>query len=95
MNIESSHKFTRSGDTAAGCIDNEGVNLEDYQVGVVEGLQTRILETDTGGLGNFLYLIIVLLFRIVSSMVYYWNRYVSNIHEFLDPVYKSTQKIFT
>ena len=37
MNIESSHKFTRSrsGDTASGCI--EGVNLEDYQVGVVGG----------------------------------------------------------
>jgi hypothetical protein len=33
MNIESSHKFTRSGDTAYGCI--EGVNLEQYQVGVV------------------------------------------------------------
>ena len=33
MNIESSHKFTRSGDTASGCID--GVNLEDYQVGVI------------------------------------------------------------
>ena len=37
MNIESSHKFTRSGDTASGCI--EGVNLEDRQVGVVEGRQ--------------------------------------------------------
>ena len=35
MNIESSHKFTRSGDTASGCI--EGVNLEDYQVGVMGG----------------------------------------------------------
>ena len=34
MNIESSHKFTRSGDTAFGCIDHEGVNMEDYQVGV-------------------------------------------------------------
>ena len=30
MNIESSHKLTRSGDTASGCI--EGVNMEDYQV---------------------------------------------------------------
>ena len=28
------NKFTRSGDTAYGCI--EGVNLEQYQVGVVE-----------------------------------------------------------
>ena len=35
MNIESSHKFNRSGDTASGCID--GVNLEDYQVGVIGG----------------------------------------------------------
>ena len=35
MNIESSHKFNRSGDTAYGCI--EGVNLEQYQVGVVGG----------------------------------------------------------
>ena len=33
MNIESSHKFTRSGDTAYGCI--EGVNLEQYQIGMV------------------------------------------------------------
>ena len=36
MNIESSHKFIRSGDIASGCI--EGVNLEDYQVGVVGGV---------------------------------------------------------
>ena len=35
MNIESSHKFTRSGDTAYGCI--EGVNLEQYQIGVIGG----------------------------------------------------------
>ena len=35
MNIESSHKFPRSDDTAYGCI--EGVNLEQYQVGVVGG----------------------------------------------------------
>ena len=35
MNIESSHKLTRSGDTASGCI--EGVNMEDYKVGVVGG----------------------------------------------------------
>ena len=41
MNIESSHKFTRSGDTASGCI--EGVNLEDYQVGVV-GVTLRIVD---------------------------------------------------
>ena len=35
MNIESSHKLTRFGDTVSGCI--EGVNMEDYQVGVVGG----------------------------------------------------------
>ena len=33
MNIESSHKFTRTDDTAHGCI--ERINLEQYQVGVV------------------------------------------------------------
>ena len=33
MNIESSHKLNRSGDTAYGCI--EGVNLTGYQVGVI------------------------------------------------------------
>ena len=41
MNIESSHKFTRSGDTASGCI--EGVNLEDYQVGVFGGNQVVVM----------------------------------------------------
>ena len=35
MNIESSHKFNRSGDTTYGCID--GVNLEQHQVGVING----------------------------------------------------------
>ena len=39
MKIESSHKFTRSGDTAYGCI--EGVNLEIYQIGVVGGTATQ------------------------------------------------------
>ena len=33
MNIESSHKFTRSGDTASGCI--EAVNLTEFQIGVI------------------------------------------------------------
>ena len=41
MNIESSHKLTRSGDTASGCI--EGVNMEDYQVGVVGGTQVVLV----------------------------------------------------
>ena len=43
MNIESSHKLTRSGDTASGCI--EGVNVENYQVGVV-GIR-RLSTSDT------------------------------------------------
>ena len=43
MNIESSHKFTRFGDTASGCI--EGINLEDYQVGVI-GVNTEVVITD-------------------------------------------------
>ena len=44
MNIESSHKFNRSGDTAYGCI--EGINLEQYQVGVIKGLyqQTKSMQ---------------------------------------------------
>ena len=40
MNIESSHKFTRSGDTAYGCI--EGVNLEQYQVRVFGGMKLNV-----------------------------------------------------
>ena len=40
MNIESSHKFNRSGGTAYGCI--ERVNLTDYQVGVIGG---RLIDT--------------------------------------------------
>ena len=42
MNIESSHRFNRSGDTAYGCI--EGVNMSDinYQIGVVNG--ERVVE---------------------------------------------------
>ena len=48
MNIESSHKLTRSGDTASGCI--EGVNMEDYQVGVVGG--RRLCTSDITTFGN-------------------------------------------
>ena len=40
MNIEASHRFTRSGDTAYGCI--EGVNLEQYQVGVIGGNEAQL-----------------------------------------------------
>ena len=42
MNIESSHKFSRFGDTAYGCI--EGINLDQYQVGVV-GVTVKQLPT--------------------------------------------------
>ena len=35
MNIESSHRFHRSGNTAFGCV--EGVNLTVSQVGVIQG----------------------------------------------------------
>ena len=39
MNIESSHKFNRSGDTAYGCYSIEGIDVEQYQIGVVGGSQ--------------------------------------------------------
>ena len=42
-NIESSHKFTRSGDDASGCI--EGINQNDHIIGVIEG--SRHKETVT------------------------------------------------
>ena len=45
INIESSHKLTRSGNTAYGCI--EGVNLDQYQVGVIRGRNVMI-ETEIG-----------------------------------------------
>ena len=59
MNIESSHKFTRSGDTASGCI--EAVNMDDYQVGVLGGRQvqpvmTGIIGTVTIILVSYVYL---------------------------------------
>ena len=47
MNIESSHKFTRSGDTAYGCI--ERVDLEQYQVGVIGGI-TKDQTTENEGM---------------------------------------------
>ena len=37
MNIESSHKFNRSGDTAYGCI--EGIDVSRHQVGVIDGFR--------------------------------------------------------
>ena len=50
MNIESRHKFTRSGDTAYGCID--GVNLTDYQIGVVRGSQGFVIASSKTGTCN-------------------------------------------
>ena len=37
MNIESSHKFNRSGDTAYGCI--EGLDIYRHQVGIIDGIR--------------------------------------------------------
>ena len=59
INIESSHKFPRSGDTTSGCI--ETVNMDDYQVGVLGGRQvqpvmTGILGTITIILVSYVYL---------------------------------------
>ena len=48
VNIKSSHKFTRSGDTAYGCI--EGVNLEEYQVGLINGKRIMPITKPTGTL---------------------------------------------
>ena len=42
MNIESSTKFNRSGDTAYGCI--EGVNLEQCQIGIIGGQKCSCIE---------------------------------------------------
>ena len=42
MNIESSNKFNRSGDTAYGCI--EGINLEQYQIGIIGGQKCSCIE---------------------------------------------------
>ena len=47
MNIESSHKFNRSGDTVCGCID--GVNLELHQVGVMGGRRKQLTTTPSKG----------------------------------------------
>ena len=73
MNIESSHKFTRSGDTASGCI--EGVNLEDYQIGVVGVRQTRSSPAAQSGWLDKCFIVIesfiVIHFRIIS---HYRNR---------------------
>ena len=46
MNIESSHKLTRSGDTASGCI--EGVNLTEFQIGVIAVGAIQMSTSTTG-----------------------------------------------
>ena len=73
MNIESSHKFTRSGDTAYGCI--EGVNLSEYQIGVIDS-QRSMIETTLS------MLTCIYLLNFISQFVYYThlntNFYVSN-----------------
>ena len=58
INIESSHKFTRSGDAAYGCI--EGVNLEEYQVGIKGGVRIKeCTQTTTNCPSISIYLFIV------------------------------------
>ena len=47
MNIESSYKFTRSGDTASGCIG--GVNLTEYQVGVIGAKESIVISQQNEG----------------------------------------------
>ena len=47
MNIESSHKFTRSGDTAYGCI--EGINLTQNQMGVIGAAPLSVMPTLSTG----------------------------------------------
>ena len=45
MNIESSHNFNRSGDTAYGCI--EGINLTYQQIGVIAHVSHRSMKKTT------------------------------------------------
>ena len=46
MNIESSHRFNRTGVTASGCI--EGVNLMEFQVGVIGGSEISLKPQQKG-----------------------------------------------
>ena len=48
MNIESSHKFNRSGDTAYGCI--EGLDVSRHQVAVIGGSRKQPSEVPTSKL---------------------------------------------
>ena len=65
MNIESSHKFTRSGDTAYGCI--EGVNLTDYQVGVFGGRRITPKTENEGIIYATLWVLLEIKFDIMYS----------------------------
>ena len=49
MNIESSQKFNRSGDTAYGCIPD--INMIEYQIGVFSLVET--MSTATPGIEMF------------------------------------------
>ena len=81
INIESSHRFTRSGDTASGCI--EAVNIDDYQVGVLEGRQedqpamTGIIGTITIILVSYVYLgcyyVEITIFNVVYINFYHYR----------------------
>ena len=73
MNIESSHKFNRSGDTAYGYI--EGVNLNQYQIGVVGGIVTSRVTDFTSMLSQIIGFIefrIMCRAIIALSVVHYW-----------------------
>ena len=50
LNIESSHKFNRSGDVAYGCI--EGINMTDSQIGVFALIQPTVAPPG-GGMGMY------------------------------------------
>ena len=45
MNIESSHKLTRSGDTSHECV--EGIDVDNYQVEVIGAIQVDLPENGT------------------------------------------------
>ena len=55
VNIKSSHRFNRSGDTAYGCI--LGVNLDQYQVGVVDGKMITPIKESNGNCDMFMYIV--------------------------------------
>ena len=80
MNIESSHKLTRSGDTASGCV--EGVNMEDYQVGVVGGRRLSPFLPETKGTLNDAYMCLYTLLDIHSlHSAFYQNQF--TLHEYV------------